>query len=161
MLLQPRIFIQHTVNNTKTVRDDSLSEMEIAGSEKPSSLDLVDVHKENLKSLGYGSLHHWLSASNTHCYIGRQNPWVDGAYRSKWANPFSVKKHGLKESLRLYKHHVENGPLIDQIQELKGRVLGCWCINDSISSNPSILADEDSFKCHGHVLLYLLAKDSA
>lgn len=48
---------------------------------------------------------------------------------SKWANPFKVgdKDYKLEESLKLYKEHVVNTGLINDIDELGGKVLGCFC----------------------------------
>ncbi len=63
-------------------------------------------------------------------YIGRP---------SKWGNLFT---EGTKaENIRDYKEYVLKGPLIEDIEELRGKTLGCWC-------RPG--------RCHGDVLIELL-----
>lgn len=75
-------------------------------------------------------------------YIGRavnRGGW--NLPQSKWANPFSVKKYGREKALEMYEEHVITSGLIDDIEELRGKQLGCWC-------HPE--------KCHGDVLLQIL-----
>ena len=78
-------------------------------------------------------------------YIGRA--WSMGGWRlkkSKWANPFSLKKHGL-DSLEMYRQHVLARPdLVAALPELGGHVLGCWC--------------KGRHACHGDVLVELYAE---
>jgi hypothetical protein len=73
-------------------------------------------------------------------YIGRQ--MYMGGWRipkSKWFNPYPVKKHGLEESLKMYRTHLaENQELINSLAELNGKKLACWC-------HPQ--------PCHGQVLI--------
>ncbi|MBL4898475.1 MAG: DUF4326 domain-containing protein [Colwellia sp.] len=80
----------------------------------------------------------WLENPNN-IYIGRNIHYVKGAIGSKWKNPFSVKKHGRDECVRLYEEYIhcklESGEL--DISELIGKNLGCWCAPE---------------QCHGHVL---------
>ena len=83
-------------------------------------------------------------------YIGRANPHY-GLKRSKWANPFVEDRHGTREEIIdhfkrwLYTtpderseviarfklprslHGVSVGPLINDIHELRGKDLVCWC----------------------------------
>ncbi len=76
-------------------------------------------------------------------YIGRQ--CYMGGWRlskSKWANPFSVKKYGREESLKLYREYIlENDELYHSLLELENKVLGCWCKPND---------------CHGDILIELL-----
>lgn len=66
-------------------------------------------------------------------YIGRP---------SKWGNPFSQKEHGSKANvIQLYREWIRTSPLMDDLHELEGKTLACWC-------HPS--------PCHGDVLLELL-----
>lgn len=53
-------------------------------------------------------------------YIGRP---------SKWGNPFVIGKDGTREDvLQKYKYWLENNKkLLDDLEELRGKVLGCWC----------------------------------
>ena len=53
-------------------------------------------------------------------YIGRP---------SKWGNPFNIGKDGTREEVILkYLRWLKDQPkLIAELDELKGKVLGCWC----------------------------------
>lgn len=59
-------------------------------------------------------------------YIGRYNKYY-GLTRSKWANSYSVGVDGTREEVIL--KYLENMPseLIACLDELKGKILGCWC----------------------------------
>jgi hypothetical protein len=103
---------------------------------------VINIKKANLKKIGYDDLEDWLQDEN-HIYIGRNMTfYVPGATKSKWANPFSVKEYGREECLTMYKKHVKEN-LIDDLHELKGKTLGCWCSPES---------------CHGDVLMRLVKK---
>lgn len=66
-------------------------------------------------------------------YIGRP---------SKWGNPFRSGIDGTKsEVIAKYKEWIQTQPLMNDLHELDGKVLACWC-------TPS--------RCHGEVLLELL-----
>lgn len=79
-------------------------------------------------------------------YIGRP---------SKWGNPFTSKESELaefntvdrQESINLYKIWITKGKgvyLLDQLKELRGKTLGCWC-------SPK--------ECHGDILSELVNQD--
>jgi len=67
-------------------------------------------------------------------YIGRP---------SKWGNPFKIGEHGDRktviEKYRLW--ILSNKKLFNDLDELDGKVLGCWCKPEP---------------CHGDVLVELL-----
>jgi hypothetical protein len=67
-------------------------------------------------------------------YIGRP---------SKWGNPFMIGKDGNRqEVIRKYREYIlSNDKLLNDLHELKGKTLGCWC-------KPSA--------CHGDVLVELI-----
>lgn len=46
---------------------------------------------------------------------------------SKWGNPFSVEKYGRKKAIELYRAWIYESGLIDDIFELKGKDLVCFC----------------------------------
>ncbi len=73
---------------------------------------------------------------NYDVYIGRP---------SKWGNPFSIGKDGTrKEVIKKYRNYIlSNKKLMNELHELEGKVLGCWC-------KPRA--------CHGDVLIELLDK---
>ena len=68
------------------------------------------------------------------CYMGWELP------QSKWHNPFTVKEYGTN-AIILYEQYIRSSPLMKDIEELRGKTLGCWC-----KPNP----------CHGDVLVKIL-----
>lgn len=75
-------------------------------------------------------------------YIGRNMSfYVKGANKSKWANPFSVKKYGREKCLEMYKEYILKSDLMDDLDELKGKTLLCWCYPE---------------RCHGNILIELM-----
>lgn len=103
-------------------------------------MEVVNIKKPFLQKNGYKDLIEWKSKPN-HIYIGRNVVYVDGASASKWKNEFSAKVYGLDRCLELYEEHIRNSHLYNELEELKGKVLGCWC-------KPA--------KCHGDILIKLL-----
>ncbi len=75
-------------------------------------------------------------------YIGRP---------SKWGNPFTHKAGTQAESVvptrreavAKYEEYIRASPLMEDILELDGKVLGCWCKPQS---------------CHGDVLVRILSE---
>jgi len=67
-------------------------------------------------------------------YIGRP---------SKWGNPFVIGKDGDREEVvKKYSDWILQQPqLLDDLEELRDKILGCWCA-------PNL--------CHGDVLINLL-----
>jgi len=113
---------------------------------------VVDVHVTLLRRRGYQTLQDWLNADPNHVYVGRDMSfYVAGAAKSKWRNPFATKKYELKESLQLYTKHVVESELFEQLEELDGKTLGCWCVDDD---NP---VQTSECQCHAQVLCKLLA----
>lgn len=65
-----------------------------------------------------------------HVYIGRP---------SKWGNPFVIGKDGNRqEVVRKYEEWLLNNKLMNDVHELQGKNLVCWCA---------------PLACHGDVLL--------
>lgn len=105
------------------------------------SCGVVNVKKENLKKMGYNDFEHW-AKDDSHVYIGRNMSfYVKGAVGSKWANKFSVKKYSRDGCLEMYKEYIKKSDLYNELDELEGKVLGCWCKPE---------------RCHGDVLMELL-----
>lgn len=111
--------------------------------------------KEKVDNIINEALHkNKVNFSVVHCkkspydvYIGRP---------SKWSNPFTHKQDGKtlakyvvssrNEAIAAYREWITNGEgkyLMNDLHELKNKVLGCWCKPQS---------------CHGDVLLELVAK---
>ncbi len=104
-------------------------------------MQVVNVKKKFLNELGYVDFESWAS-NPKNLYIGRNmNFYVKGAGASKWQNPFAVKKYGLEKCLELYEEYVRTSGLINDLDELKGKTLGCWCKPE---------------KCHGDILCKLI-----
>ena len=71
-------------------------------------------------------------------YIGRP---------SKWGNPFKIGRDGTREQvIEKYRKYILSSKLINDIHELKGKTLGCWC-------HPKA--------CHGDVLAELANGDES
>ena len=105
--------------------------------------NIVNVRKVELKKHGYDAFEDWVMDSKN-LYIGRNMSfYVPGAIESKWHNPFVVakNKYTIDESLNKYREHVLNSDLANDLHELDGKILGCWC-------KPG--------KCHGDVLKELI-----
>jgi hypothetical protein len=84
--------------------------------------------------------------SSAYVYIGRgQRAGKEYFPRSKWANLYTVKRYGRAEALARYEQKIRNGPLWDELPELEGKTLACWCKPEA---------------CHGDVLLRLVAERS-
>lgn len=103
-------------------------------------MSVVNVKKMHLKQQGFTDFEDW-AKDPSHLYIGRNmNFYVKGTFESKWKNPFTVKKHGIDKCLILYEQLIRE-TLYDDLEELDGKVLGCWC-------KPN--------RCHGDILIRLL-----
>lgn len=105
-------------------------------------MSVVNVKKKELQKLGYADFHDWNSSPNN-IYIGRNMSfYVPGTTKSKWSNPYSVKKYGRELSIEMYKQYItDSKERTDQLDELEGKTLGCWCKPES---------------CHGDILFKLL-----
>lgn len=64
-------------------------------------------------------------------YVGRP---------SKWGNPFTEGKDGTRAEVikKYHKYILSNDGLLEQLDELEGKVLGCWC---------------KPLPCHGDILV--------
>ncbi len=82
-------------------------------------------------------------------YIGRRCKEFP---RSMWANPFKIGRYGTrKEVIDRYEQYVRNKPeLMAALPELKGKVLGCWCLREPVSHV------RKNKECHGEVLVKLV-----
>lgn len=97
-----------------------------------------------------------------HCKKEPYDVYIGRAYgeRGKWGNPFSHKEGTLakyfkptrREAVEAYKEYILTGEgkhLLEDLHELEGKTLGCWCGSYGIE-------DKDNLKCHGQILLELI-----
>jgi hypothetical protein len=90
-----------------------------------------------------------------HCRKEPYDVYIGRGKNSKWGNPFTHIKDkktlakfivsDREEAIKKYEEWIRQSPLISQIEELRGKTLGCWCKPKS---------------CHGDVLLKLLKESS-
>lgn len=74
-------------------------------------------------------------------YIGRAcNTGGWNLKQSKWCNPFPVKQYQDK-AIPMFEEYIRKSPLIDEVEELRGKVMGCFC-----KPKP----------CHGDILIKIL-----
>lgn len=107
-------------------------------------MSVVNISIANLRKSRYTDLKDWLEKPEN-IYIGREVRYVEGAKKSKWSNPFSVKEFGRDACLEMYKNYVlGNKILMAELNTLEGKTLGCWCKPE---------------KCNGDVLLGLLDRE--
>jgi hypothetical protein len=113
-----------------------------------------------LRKHGYTDLDDWMSRSNNE-YVGRRGRiWITNHVTkekrmfhyaaNKWQNPYTLKKYTLRESLILYIDHLFSSKFILDIEELKGKNLGCFC-DQTPSTNGQAM-------CHAQILEGLLGK---
>jgi Domain of unknown function (DUF4326) len=113
-----------------------LSELERRAIVEAGGTVLANVHQDHDPML-IG----WAKEHGRYVYIGKYMRWT-GHKRSIWHNPFSRRKHGRDEVVRLYREYILKCPgLLAQLPNLRGNVLGCWCYPEP---------------CHGDVLIELL-----
>lgn len=102
----------------------------------PGKVSVVNAKVSELRKRGYQDLDSFLKASPNHVYVGRDmSRFVKGANGSKWKNPFRVpvddksnpKASSLTQVLEQYEQHIRDGPLFEQLEELQGQTLVCWC----------------------------------
>ena len=71
-----------------------------------------------------------------------------GCQRSCWANPFTVKQHGLQGAIEKFEEMLKNTPaLLQRLGELTNKVLLCHCETDA--------------PCHGDESSYALGRGSS
>lgn len=120
---------------------------------RPPVTRIVSVKKKMLNHQGYKDLEEWLVDPN-HVYIGRDmTHYVPGAVGSKWQNPFKLDDQGRDVCTEKYKQYLLNDQtkydgktLLESIEELRGKTLGCWCKPE---------------QCHGDVLVQILMRKKA
>ncbi|XP_063426492.1 uncharacterized protein LOC134710193 [Mytilus trossulus] len=118
--------------------------------QRPRPTRVVSVKKRSLNHMGFKDLEHWLEDTNN-IYIGRDmTHYVPGAVGSKWQNPFKDEKLGKEKRVELYEEYIlsdtktyDGKTLLESIEELQGKTLGCWC-------KPEF--------CHGDVLVQILMR---
>jgi hypothetical protein len=96
-----------------------------------------------------------------HCKKEPYQVYIGRGKGSKWGNPFThiadrkTKAQFIvssrKESIEKYREWILEQPeLLKDLEELKGKILGCWCM----PTNPK----PDKLYCHGQILVELIEK---
>jgi hypothetical protein len=97
-------------------------------------------------------------------YIGRamtQGGW--NLKTSKWANPFTLAQYKGDRAacLAAYRTHVEARPdLMMALEELRGHVLGCWCVEPKCHTCRAAYGTCSHLQCHGEVLIQLMEEQA-
>ena len=117
---------------------------------KPTTAMCIAVN--NLRKEGYADLEQWM-AHQDNLYVGRRGRIfiTDPITKekrifhygdSKWGNPFKVGKGGysLSESIALFRDRLEKTGLDNEVGELRGKTLGCFCDQSEIC-HAQVLAD--------------------
>lgn len=114
----------------------------------------VCIKVSNLRKNAYKDLEDWISDADN-LYVGRRgrifitNPETKEKkifhYKeSKWANPYKVGKktgeYSLEESLKNYQEYLIASDLIKDVDELRGKNLGCFCSQEN-ACHAQILAE--------------------
>jgi hypothetical protein len=112
----------------------------------------------------YTNLKEWVADSNN-IYIGRHGAiFVDGKRfppkANVWASPYKLGKDGNRTQVveKYYKYMKEklsnDAELVNELKSLRGKSLGCWCVESPTSSCDSPIV------CHGQMLIKLLKEFS-
>lgn len=84
-------------------------------------------------------------------YIGRPsefgNPYTHIKSKETKAE-FIVSSR--KEAIEKFEEHLKTSGLLEKIESLKGKVLGCWCVSDIRNGS------ESNPLCHGEVIARIL-----
>lgn len=115
---------------------------------------IVNCRSSEMKKHGYKDLKEWMTCPEN-VYIGRAVKNTD-IKKSKWANPYSMRRYGKYWSSILYENYIRYNPtkmqdghtLWESLDELHGKNLGCLCGNALKKSSQHVY-------CHGHVLIKL------
>ena len=95
------------------------------------------------------------SAAGRYLYIGRPGKGVSGKWGNDWSHiPTSHAKHHVKtlgEALRNFEDWLPSSPLWNDLEQLRGKVLGCFC-----ASRGRILTADRPWVCHGQIYCYYL-----
>lgn len=106
----------------------------------------------NLRKQGYSNLREWMNVENN-IYVGRHGRiFIDKVIfhypSSKWHNPYKLKDYKVNKSLILYVKYLFAKGLITDIEELRGKNLGCFCDHHKDKNNTPT--------CHAQVLADIL-----
>lgn len=124
-----------------------------------SIMSVVNCKVNSIRPLGYENLKEWMADENN-VYIGRAgivfitttNTTIKERFpktSSLFANPFKIGKDGTRdEVLMKYESYItarldNDMKLRQELLNLKGKTLGCWCHPEP---------------CHGNVLIKLITK---
>eukprot|EP01031_Cornospumella_fuschlensis_P037194 gene37194-45148_t len=143
--------------------EDSIT-TKVAKVQPTATTSVCNVKVEHIRP-EYKNLKDWCEDSGN-LYIGRAGVvFVNGERfpkkQSIWANPFKLGRDGnLSVILKKFQQHIcdkiRNDPVTYNIEELRNRNLGCWCVPSLVTLNSSA-----PMVCHGQVLLQMLSEKGA
>ncbi len=143
-VIQPLYCGRHKKNNTKTSKSTNTKTSKSTYIKtKVTANEFRHCVKVKYLRQKYGqdiTLEKWMKGENN-VYCGRngrifiKNKTTGSSdifhyKKSKYHNPFTVKKYGLEGCLRLYEEHFIK-ELLKDVKELEGKILGCWCEKDN------------------------------
>lgn len=115
----------------------------------------ICIKASNLRKKNYNNFREWLKNKNN-VYVGRYGRiFIDKEIfhyiQSKWYNPYKLNKEksNINEVLLKYLNHLFTSGLIFEIEELRGKTLGCFCEHQH--KNKKI-------NCHAQLLVDILEK---
>lgn len=115
----------------------------------------ICIKVSNLRKNKYRNLREWIENKNN-VYVGRHGRiFIDGKIfhykQSKWHNPYKVNKDksNINEVLSKYLNYLFESKLIFEIEELRGKTLGCFCEHQY---------KNDKINCHAQLLVDILEK---
>lgn len=95
-----------------------------------------------------------------HCKKEPYDVYIGRGASSKWENPYTHKELNKtkakyqvatrREAINGYVHYLNESGLIKEIEELRGKVLGCWCCKSPSDGS------EKTLVCHGQVIAKIL-----
>jgi hypothetical protein len=118
----------------------------------------VCVKVKFLRKNNIDNLREWLENKNNILVTRYGRIFIDKEIfhykQSKWHNPYKVNKNiPLNDTLKKYLNHLFTSKLIFQIEELRGKTLGCFCDHQHRTDNGKYIV-----MCHAQMLADILEK---
>ena len=87
-------------------------------------------------------------------YIGRPSKWQNPYTHKDLENTIALEQTSTKkEAIEKYETYLNDSGLIEDIYELKGKILGCWCCKEISDGS------EKNIICHGQILAKIINQE--